>query len=435
MPKTRMARYAAAALTFARWSYVGVHTGFIEMRSHVLRSILSAIGILFGVFVMVAMLSLIGGLNTFLNKRMGEWMGSVFIEKINEPPKEKLAEFSRSRGLTFSDGIFLQDSVPSVRTVYKSIERFDQLLTIGGQTRAHFMGVDSQTLAKQFTMDIELDIKEGRMLDASDFSDGSLVCMVSSFIAEDITRKLETSGKTAGDIIGSSIYFKNQRFRIIGVFGPKKADVKRWWMRNNVYVPLVAMQKYVSGYNPDPGHLWLQVDDPLLMDKQLDDVVSNLIARHRGVEDFEYRKPDNLKEFISMMGNVSLIMGIIAAISLLAGGLGIMNVMLSSISERIREIGIRKALGASTVQIFVQFIAETSTLCFIGGTIGALFGCVPMLIGDAIEKATGGGINPTLLPQYILAMVVVIASMGVIFGLYPAVKASRMNPIDALRYE
>jgi putative ABC transport system permease protein len=422
-------------IAFLNWTLVGIRTGMIEMRSNLLRSILSAIGVLFGVFVMVVMLSLIGGLNTFLNDKMGEWLGSVFVWELRDPPEEKKAQFSRSRGLRFADGSYLETEVDAVEKVYKFIDRRERITTIAGEQRARFRGVDSNALAKVFTSNIELTIREGSNLNTDDFRKGNKVCLISSYLAGEIKMKMQKTGKDTANLLGSNIVFNHQRFKVVGVYGSVKGEIRRHWLRYNVYVPLLAMQKYVTGYNPDPGYLWLQIRDPLRMDAELFEVLSALLYRHRGVEDFEYRKPDHLQEFISMMKNVGTIMGIIALISLLAGGLGIMNVMLSSISERVREIGIRKALGASNLQLFVQFIAETSTLCFVGGIIGALLGCIPMAFGEAIEKATDGVINPTLLPQYILAVFMILVSMGVVFGLYPALKASRMNPIDALRYE
>lgn len=112
-----------------------------------------------------------------------------------------------------------------------------------------------------------------------------------------------------------------------------------------------------------------------------------------------------------------------------------MNVMLSSVSERIREIGIRKALGADNLQIFVQFITETITLSLTGGCFGFLFGLTPLLFKEAILRSTQGSIEPAILPMHILFTFTVITLLGIIFGLYPAIKASRMNPVEALRYE
>jgi putative ABC transport system permease protein len=429
------ARALRAAGPWPGWISVGLRTGMIEIRSHPLRSTLSALGILFGVAVMVAMLSLMGGMNRFLNDKLGEWMGTVFLwSKAPEP--EQRAEFSRSRGLRLSDGLFLEENSPAVKQFYRTLSAESPATSPAGNLdHVHLRGVDSGALAKEFTADVEMVVREGQCFAQEDYAKGNRVCLIPQLMARDIRMKLRKNGRDTADLFTSSIDLKGARLRIIGVFGPKTGEMKRGWRARNVYVPFETVQKYVLGYNPNPGSLWMKVRDPKRMDLELEEITSALISRHRGVEDFEYSKPDNLKEFIGMMENVSRIMGIVALIALLSGGLGIMNVMLSSISERVREIGVRKALGASPLQIFVQFIAETSTLCFIGGIMGALLGCLPLLAQEAIGKATDGVILPQLSLPSVAGVFLIISVMGVLFGLYPALKASRMNPIEALRYE
>jgi putative ABC transport system permease protein len=202
-----------------------------------------------------------------------------------------------------------------------------------------------------------------------------------------------------------------------------------------ILIPLKTMQKYGTGFDPDPGSIEVEVKDARNV-KLLSKMIANtLTEHHRGAQDFEYRTADWLDKVTSMLTNISILMTIISCLSLTIGGLSIMNVMLSSISERIREIGVRKALGADELQIFIQFISETITLSLTGGAFGFVLGLTPLLFKEAILKSTGGSIEPTILPLHIIFTFMIVTMLGIIFGLYPAVKASKMNPVDALRYE
>jgi putative ABC transport system permease protein len=235
--------------------------------------------------------------------------------------------------------------------------------------------------------------------------------------------------------LSTSVNLGKYRYTIVGIYGPVNKHQLGGHLRKGIIVSLKSMQKYGTGFDPEPGYLQVYVTDP----KQVK-AISKLVAiklreRHRGVEDFEFQTADWLDKVIEMLSNVSLLMTIISGVSLIIGGLSIMNVMLSSVSERIREIGIRKALGADNLQIFVQFITETTTLSLTGGCFGFLVGLTPLLFKEAILRSTQGSIEPTILPIHILFTFMLITLLGIIFGLYPAIKASRMNPVEALRYE
>jgi putative ABC transport system permease protein len=301
--------------------------------------------------------------------------------------------------------------------------------SVAGRMRAQFKGITPPTL--EYDLDNYV-ISEGQTFTALDYERGSQAALISNNMADELRKKLRMSGQDTM-VIGQYLTFGGLRLRITGIFSPKDEKMRGWGMRHRVYIPLMTMQKYISGFDPNPGSLMLKVADHNKLDEQLEAIVAALIARHRGVEDFEYNKAQGVEDAIAMIKNITLLMGIIAAISLLVGGLGIMNVTLASISERIREIGTRKALGASPAQVFIQFIAETTTLSLTGGLLGLPLGCFPLIFADQIRKATP--LSPTLQLSHVIIIPITLVSIGIIFGLYPAIKASRMNPIDALRYE
>lgn len=411
---------------------VGIRMSFVEMGSHKLRSSLSVIGVMLGVASLVAMLTLIAGVDVFLNQKMGRWAGSVwFVNRRDATPQEKLS-WSRSPSLRFSDGEFLEAGNSHVKHFYRIIERGRTISIAGQNSRVRLRGMDRLSMME----DLEaMRITEGHLLTDDDFSSGTPVCLVGWELAERIRKQMRLSRETDTTLVGKRCTIGNTMITIAGIFAPVDPDNNPWHLRRSILMPLTAMQRLITGYDPDPGSVQIQVTDAKKLKTFLAGISPLLVARHRGVEDFDTRMADWLEEVSGMLNNAALLMGIVSVISLLVGGLSIMNVMLSSISERIHEIGVRKALGAKGLQIFIQFTAETITLSGAGGLFGMVLGMTPLLFKEAISRSTDGAIEPTLFLAHLFGVFGIIVTVGVIFGLYPAIKAARMNPVDALRYE
>jgi putative ABC transport system permease protein len=403
---------------------------FIEMRAHITRSVLSILGVMLGVASLVAMLTLVGGIDTFLNERMDKWTGSVWFWKKYTASDKELIQWSKSPGLKFSDGIYLDNNSPYVKNVPRSIQKEIQVV-FGNQTIfCRVRGVDSISLESEKE---QIKIVYGSWFTYDDYKSGKKHCIISSFLAENYLKAYKLSG--VASLIDKSIQIGSNEFIIRGVVAPKNRYESSRHLQKQILIPLMSMQKHISGFNPDPGSIEVQVSDAKNV-KQLSKLIASaLAAHHRGVEDFEYRTADWIDKVTSMLKNVSILMTIISVLSLSIGGLSIMNVMLSSIAERIREIGIRKALGVTNLQIFIQFIAETTTLSLTGGIAGFVVGLAPLLFKSAILQSTQGSIEPTILPLHIMFTFALVTGLGILFGLYPAIKASRMDPVDALRYE
>jgi putative ABC transport system permease protein len=412
---------------------IGMRTAFIEMGHHKLRSFLSMLGVMLGVAALVAMLTLIGGINTFLQDKMGRWTGALWVWSSHHPDDDQKLAWSRSPGMHLSDGDFLQDDTTHVKTVYQSVERRGPVSILGDRYWwVRVKGNSKETFDEDSK---QLKLGMGRWFTDQDYASGSRACVISWDFHDQIVTNLLRKGLDTTNIVGADIVFRNVRFRVIGTMVPPDTASKPWQFSWSAVMPLATMQKYISGYDPDPGSVSLIVKDPNQLQAQSQGLAKVLAGKHRGAQDFEYHGADWVEKMTTMLGNISMVMGVISIVSLLVGGLGIMNVMLSSISERIKEIGVRKALGAENLQIFIQFLAETTTLSITGGVFGICIGLLPIAFGDAIKRGTQGAMTPTILPQHALLVVVVVVSVGIVFGLYPAVKASRMNPIDALRYE
>lgn len=417
---------------FSQSILVGMRMAVAEMQSHKLRSALSMLGVLLGVASLVAMLTLIGGVDVFIKDKMGKWAGMLWIWKKSAPTNIQEIQTSRSPGLRLSDGTFLSKNSQDIKTLYKSIQRQGKIIVAGGNEWTTIKGFNKEAFLENLT---DVKVGQGKWLSDCDFRTGTKRCIVSWDLANSIAQLLQTSGRDPKEILDCDITFGQTRLRIVGTFKPKDKNIEPWQLRKSVVIPILTMQNCITGMDPDPGVINLLVSDPENIKIQSQRIANTLISKHRGVLDFEYKTADWSENFRTMLSNISLFMSIVSIISLVVGGLGIMNVMLSSISERLHEIGIRKALGAQNTQIFIQFITESITLCIIGGSTGAIFGCIPLLFSDSISKATDGSIVPTILPLHMMYAAIIIFFVGFLFGLYPALKATRLNPIEALRYE
>jgi putative ABC transport system permease protein len=415
---------------FIQSVFVGIAMSFIEMRSHITRSVLSILGVMLGVASLVAMLTLVGGIDTFLNERMDKWTGSVWFWKKYSTSDKELIQWSKSPGLKFSDGVYLNNNSAYVKNVPRSIQR-DIQVVFGNQTIfCRVRGLDSVSLENDKE---EIQLSYGSWFTSDDYQSGKKNCIISNFLAERYMKAYKLSGVSL--LIDKSIQIGSNEFTIRGIVVPKNRYESSRHLQKQILIPLMSMQKHISGFNPDPGSIEVQVSDAKNVKQLSKAIASALAAHHRGVEDFEYRTADWVDKVTSMLKNVSILMTIISVLSLSIGGLSIMNVMLSSIAERIREIGIRKALGVTNLQIFIQFIVETTTLSLTGGIAGFVLGLTPLLFKSAILQSTQGSIEPTILPLHIIFTFALVTVLGILFGLYPAIKASGMDPVDALRYE
>ena len=413
---------------------VGIRMSIVEMLSHKLRSSLSVLGVLLGVASLVAMLTLIGGINRYLNEKISTWAGSVWFRPRNFSPETDGAEWSRSPGLRFSDGYYLEEHAPTVKSFAASIERWSRLTIAGVRSRARLTGMNIDVLQEQME---HIFMGEGRWFTERERRDGAKVCVLSWRVEERVREDLEDLGGTAANrpILGAMVLAEGIPLRVVGIYQPKDPDFTPWHLRRTVITPLQTMRTYITGLDPNPGDIEVKIRNIRNLEAEAEQAARILQTRHRGVRDFEFRAAEWIENITSMLQNAALLMGIVSAVSLMVGGLSIMNVMLSGISERIKEIGVRKALGATTSQVFVQFVAESVTLSMLGGLAGILPGLLPLAFSDAIKQSSDGAITPTVLPQHIVMVVLVIVAVGTVFGLYPAVKAARMDPVEALRYE
>ncbi len=430
----------------------------VELWSHRLRSLLSVLGVLLGVASLVLLLCLVGGIDDFLNNRMSRWAGSIWIWPKNTPTDGEKIAWSRSPGLRFNDGITLEKEAEPVKQYVREIQRNGPVLFGEEKRNATLRGMTQE--GYQYETE-NIVVRQGREITANEYIDGRPVCLLSWDLADkamnEKARKrggaeLGKPGKrgkrgnpdkgppnlrkgTNNPLIGKQLMFNNQSFTIIGIYEPKDPDIRIRGLQKTVIIPLPAMQKRLVGLDANPGNMQIMMKSSKSIQDEAEYTAKLMEGLHRGAQDFEYHSSEWLNEVVGMLRNASMLMGILSGMSLLVGGLGIMNVMLSSISERVQEIGLRKALGATNFQIAVQFLTETIVLSLFGGILGGALGSSILLFRDAIRMGSRGAISPTLESHHVVYVFIIIVSVGIVFGIYPAWKAARLNPIDALRYE
>lgn len=270
---------------------------------------------------------------------------------------------------------------------------------------------------------MNLGIKAGRKLSNIDLDNENKVCLIGSTMASTLFENIKTS-----DIVGQKININGDKYTVVGVLA-KVGSTMGTNVDNMIILPFTTA-KYLSS-NLSINNLYLKVKDENYIEKTTS-LIENYLQNILGISSdyYDVSSQDSMLDTMSDINStMSLLLGGIAGISLIVAGIGVMNVMLVSVTERTKEIGIRKALGAKQKDILIQFLVEAMILCILGGTIGICFG----LIAGNILQIFGFNFNANA--KIILISFLSSAGIGLIFGIFPAYKAAKLNPIDALRTE
>ncbi len=401
------------------------------LRTHKFRSFLTVLGVLIGTTTVIVVASVIAGLDTRLVD-MAEQFGtnSLWIYKLQFGVHFRLTKEERLRKpLTYEDAIAIRDQCPAVEEVSAAIFRdmgpFGLPPTVvrfrGHELQnAQFLGVTANHLKIS-----NAPLADGRFFtEAEDLHRHDVVV-----IAADVVDRLFPQG----DPVGKTILVDGHAFDVVGALGQFKGFIGDNPDDRDVFVPYWTFKKlYPEAKDNFINAMAYRGQLPEAMDE-----VSGVLRRRRHVKPSE---PDNfgiataesfITQFRQVIGSVALVMVVVSSIGLLVGGIGVMNIMLVSVTERTREIGVRKAIGARRRDITWQFLLEAMTLTGSGGVIGIAGGWfLSLLIRTFVPSL------PSRVPLWsVVAGFVVATGVGLFFGMWPAVKAARLDPIAALRYE
>ena len=401
-------------------------TALANLRAHKLRTTLTMLGMIFGVGAVIAMLSIGAGAERQALASIGSLgVRNVLIRSIELDADEKQEIRKKSLGVSLRDGEAIAEAVDGVETVLPRIEvKVHRISSAGRKTEGKVQGV-------AWASSRALPITEGRSLDASDESSHAQVCLIGPRIRSELFGY--------GTAVGRTVKVNDVWLEVVGILGSspgsgsKVEGMPAMSTAREIYVPVTTAQRK---FDRDP--LDSPVDELVVrLHKDVSpaaasELMKTLLDRlHAGEKDYEIIVPEALLEQSRKTQRIfAIVMGSIAGISLLVGGIGIMNIMLASVLERTREIGIRRALGARPVDIRTQFVIEAFSISIAGGFVGIVTG---VLLARVVAASAGWPTVVTITSLVLstgVSMVVGLAS-----GIYPAMRAASLDPIEALRYE
>ena len=394
----------------------------VALRRNPMRTILTMLGVIIGVGCVVAMVAIGQGATAAIQSQIGA-LGTNFL---------LIHSGSHSRGgvhggagsvqnLTADDAAAIARECPSVAAADPGVRTGAQVV-YGDQNWA----TSVQGVGPSYPTIRAWAVAKGLFFTEEDVKAATKVAVLGQTVVDNLF--------VDANPIGQIIRMKGVPFRVLGVLDKKGGSAMGQDQDDLICVPYTTAQKRLMGVTYI-GNIIVSAVSPQAIQRATDEISVLLRQRHRlgkdQDDDFEIRSQQDIANTATQMSGVlTVLLGAIASVSLLVGGIGIMNIMLVSVTERTREIGVRRALGARRSDIRTQFLIESSTISGLGGGVGIVVG-----IFTARFIARFGGWPTLVEPQVVLAAFVFAGLVGVFFGFYPAAKAARLDPIDALRYE
>jgi len=385
------------------------------------RSLLTMLGIVIGIGSVIAMISLGQGASGSITSSI-EGLGSNLLTVIPGALEPGRGQVSSGRGsaetLKKEDAEVIR-KISGVSSISPELNRRFQIIASGSNTNSTIVGVTNDYIRVHNTV-----LAKGSVITDASVRSLARVVVLGPNVASDLF------GET--DPIGKSIRINSVNFKVIGTLEAKGGSGFAS-PDDTVFVPLSTMQKVLAGVDY-LSSIAVSVENEEIMSQVQEEITVALLKKHRvdaGNPDFSIiSQKEILGTLDQITGVLTIFLASVAGISLLVGGIGIMNMMLTTVTERTREIGLRKAIGATKRDISLQFLAESILLTFVGGVIGVVLG---WFISFAVSNFAG--IDASVSPGSVALAFGVSAGIGIVFGYYPAHRAASLNPIEALRYE
>lgn len=404
----------------------GVFNGLGEIWGHKLRSLLTICCVMLGVASMVLTTGFMEGFFRTWEESLQERGGVEKITAAPDSPPDRQAPFAAvSPGLRLEDARTLARQVDTVTVVAPEIEsRRGALTRLGRRKQVSVVGATNSSLELN-----RYEIARGRTFSDLDLHHHANVMILGSEVVKELFQPGE-------EPLGAQLEHAGHVFTVIGVFRHYESLFDEfnalWWKNDVAYLPLTTMAAKITRSDRLTSLNFKAADLGRL--RETVDAAGNLLVHgHRGIVDVQVRtNEEQLASFSKTKASFVIGGSAIAGVSLLVSGIGIMNLMLASINERVREIGIRKAIGATPFNIFSQFVAEAVTLSLVGGAagVGAAIGLIQVL-----AAVMPPGNAPLLSPSAFVVGFGFSVAAGVLAGIYPAIQAAKLDPIEALRYE
>lgn len=395
---------------------------FESLLANKMRTILTMLGVIIGVSAVITMLAIAGGAKNQMMSNIQQMGTNVLIIRSGQTSQGGVrGGFGSSQTLKYDDIDAIKKNCRSVANVTAEVTNNAQVKYLNQNTNTSILGTTPAYLSVR-----NYKVSKGRFISESDVRSSRKVAVIGPTAATNLF------GKTSP--IGKRVRIKGIPFDIIGITATKGTAGSFGDPDDQFFIPITTAMRRVFGVD-NVRTIDVEAKSMDLMDQASQEIKKALRKAHRlheGAEDdFDIRSQAEIMQMANQAAGIfTLVLGGIASVSLLVGGIGIMNIMLVSVTERTREIGIRMALGARRRDIQSQFLVEALALSLMGGGVGTLLGVLAAYI---ISSASGW--KATASPSSILLSFGFAAMIGIFFGLYPARKASRLDPIEALRYE